>query len=135
MADVAERADAVTVLVVDDQAPFRVAAKSVVSLTPGFSVVGEARSGEEAVEQVGQLHPQLVLMDINMEGISGIEAARRITGEHPEVRVVLLSTYRAEDLPADARTCGAAAYVHKEMFGPDELEDVWAAAPGTGLAG
>lgn len=135
MADVAERADAVTVLVVDDQAPFRVAAKSVVSLTPGFSVVGEARSGEEAVEQVGQLHPQLVLMDINMDGISGIEAARRITGEHPEVRVVLLSTYRAEDLPADARTCGAAAYVHKEMFGPDELEDVWAAAPGTGLAG
>lgn len=135
MADLAERAGEVTVLVVDDQAPFRVAAKSVVSLTPGFSVVGEARSGEEAVDRVGQLHPQLVLMDINMDGISGIEAARRITAGHPEVRVVLLSTYQVEDLPADARTCGAAAYVHKEMFGPDELEDVWAAEPGSGLTG
>ena len=134
MPDLAERAGAVTVLVVDDQAPFRVAAKSVVSLTPGFSVVGEARSGEEALEQVGQLHPQLVLMDINMDGISGIEAARRITAVHPEVRVVLLSTYQAEDLPADARTCGAAAYVHKEMFGPDELEEVWASAPGSRLS-
>jgi DNA-binding NarL/FixJ family response regulator len=133
MADVADRAPTVTVLVVDDQAPFRVAAKSVVSLTPGFSVVGEARSGEEAIEQVEQLRPQLVLMDINMDGISGIEAARRITAAHPEMRIVLLSTYQAEDLPADARTCGAAAYVHKEMFGPDELQDLWAAAPGLGL--
>lgn len=139
MAELAERATAdgtagaVTVLIVDDQAPFRVAATSVVSLTPGFSVIGEARSGEEAVEQVASLHPQLVLMDINMDGISGIEAARRITSAHPDVRVVLLSTYQAEDLPADARTCGALAYVHKEMFGPDELEDVWAAKPGSGL--
>lgn len=135
MADLAERAPTVSVLIVDDQAPFRVAAKSVVSLTPGFSVVGEARSGEEAVDQVTRLHPQLVLMDINMDGISGIEAARRITAANPEVRVVLLSTYQAEDLPADARTCGAAAYMHKEMFGPEELEGVWAMTPGSGPSG
>ncbi|HET6965403.1 MAG TPA: response regulator transcription factor [Acidimicrobiales bacterium] len=123
----------VTVLVVDDQAPFRTAAKSVVSLTPGFAVVGEARSGEEALERVAELGPQLVLMDINMDGISGIEATRRITALHPEVRVVLLSTYQQDDLPADARSCGAAAYLHKEMFGPDELEGVWA-APSSGLS-
>jgi DNA-binding NarL/FixJ family response regulator len=112
----------VTVLVVDDQAPFRLAAKSVVSLTPGFQVVGEARSGEEAIERVTELHPQIVLMDINMDGISGIEATRQITGSHPNIRVVLLSTYSEEDLPADARTCGAAAYVHKELFGPEVLK-------------
>ena len=114
----------VTVLVVDDQAPFRSAAKSVVALTPGFTVVGEAKSGEEAIERVGELHPQVVLMDINMDGISGIEATRRITSEHPEIRVILLSTYNEDDLPSDALSCGAAAYVHKEMFGPDNLESI-----------
>jgi len=116
---------ATTVLIVDDQLPFRMAARSVVGVTPGFDVVGEAKSGEEAVEQVAALHPQLVLMDINMDGISGIEATRRITTDHPETRVILLSTYDAEDLPADARTCGALGYVHKEEFGPDVLVRLW----------
>jgi DNA-binding NarL/FixJ family response regulator len=111
----------VSVLIVDDQLPFRMAARSVVGVTPGFDVVGEAKSGEEALDQVAALHPQLVLMDINMDGISGIEATRRITAEYPGTKVILLSTYDADDLPADARTCGAAGYVHKEQFGPDVL--------------
>jgi two-component system invasion response regulator UvrY len=111
----------VSVLIVDDQLPFRMAARSVVGVTPGFEVVGEAKSGEEALEQVAALQPQLVLMDINMDGISGIEATRRITAEYPGTKVILLSTYDADDLPADARTCGAAGYVHKEQFGPDVL--------------
>jgi two-component system, NarL family, invasion response regulator UvrY len=64
-------------------------------------------------------------MDINMPGIGGIAATRRISNEHPETRVVLLSTYDQDDLPADARTCGALAYVHKESFGPDILEETW----------
>ena len=62
---------ATTVLIVDDQMPFRMAARSVVGVTPGFEVVGEAKSGEEAVEQVAALDPELVLMDINMDGIAG----------------------------------------------------------------
>jgi two-component system invasion response regulator UvrY len=123
----------VRVLVVDDQAPFRVAARAVVRATAGFEVVGEAKSGEEAVEQVVEVSPHLVLMDINMDGIGGIEATRRITDQQPEVRVVLLSTYDAEDLPDDARRCGATAYVHKEEFGPDLLERVWSAEAGLGL--
>jgi DNA-binding NarL/FixJ family response regulator len=116
---------AVPVLIVDDQVPFRAAAGAVVKVTPGFGIVGEAASGEEAVEQVAVLDPALVLMDINMPGIGGIEATRRITSTHPSVRVVLLSTYNEEDLPADARTCGAVAYVHKEDFGPDTLLAAW----------
>jgi DNA-binding NarL/FixJ family response regulator len=112
---------AVSVLIVDDQMPFRSAARMVVGATRGFEVAGEASSGEEAVEKVEALSPQLVLMDINMPGIGGIEATRRITTAHPEVKVVLLSTYDADDLPADARTCGAVGYVHKEQFGPDVL--------------
>jgi two-component system, NarL family, invasion response regulator UvrY len=115
-----------TVLIVDDQMPFRLAARSVVGVTPGFVVVGEAKSGEEAVEQATVLQPELILMDINMDGISGIEATRRITAEHPDIKVILLSTYDQEDLPADARSCGALGYVHKEQFGPDVLIDMWA---------
>jgi two-component system invasion response regulator UvrY len=122
--------EAVSVLVVDDQAPFRTAARLVVRATSGFEVVGEAKSGEEALEAVTRLNPQLVLMDINMEGMGGIEASRRIRSDHAGTKVILLSTYDEEDLPSDARTCGAIAYVHKERFGPDILETTWVGANG-----
>lgn len=115
----------VSVLIVDDQRPFRLAAGAVVKVTPGFEVVGEASSGEEAVKVVPSLRPDLVLMDINMDRMSGIEATRTIVTEMPEVAVILLSTYAEADLPGDARTCGAIAYVNKESFGPDELERIW----------
>jgi DNA-binding NarL/FixJ family response regulator len=115
----------VCVLVVDDQPPFRIAAKSVVRVTPGFDVVGEAESGEQALDQVEALSPDLVLMDINMPGINGIETTRRITQAHPGVTVILLSTYQADDLPADAATSGFAAYINKEEFGPQVLRDAW----------
>lgn len=116
----------VSVLVVDDQLPFRRAARTVVELTPGFDMVGEAASGAEAVDLVASLAPDLVLMDINMEPMNGIEATRRIAVSAPATAVVLLSTYDADDLPADARQCGADAYVHKEEFGPAVLAQVWA---------
>jgi len=125
-------ASSVSVLIVDDQAPFRRAAAAVVRVTRGFEVVGEAGSGEEAVELVGALVPRLVLMDINMGGINGIEATRRITSAHPQVVVVLLSTYQADDLPADAATSGMAAYVNKEEFGPQVLKEVWERGSGDG---
>ena len=119
-------AEPVPVLIVDDQAPFRRAAHAVITLTDGFTVAGEAGSGEEAVEMVEALEPGLVLMDINLPGINGIEATRQITRAHPKVVVMLLSTYQAADVPADASDCGAAAYVHKEDFGPALVRDVWA---------
>lgn len=115
----------VPVLIVDDQAPFRRAARAVVGAMPDFEVVGEAASGEEGVELAASLAPAVVLMDIKMPGIDGIDAARRIVDARPRTVVVLLSTYDSEDLPDDASACGAAAYVHKEDFGPDVLEDVW----------
>lgn len=117
----------VSVLIVDDQALFRRAAAAVVRVTPGFDLVGEAASGEEAVELASTLEPALVLMDINMTGINGIEASRRITTGRPGTVVVLLSTYRREDLPSDAQTSGMAAYVNKDEFGPQVLTDVWSA--------
>jgi two-component system invasion response regulator UvrY len=117
---------AVGVLIVDDQAPFRRAAKMVMAATPGFDVIGEAESGEEAVELFDTLAPGLVLMDINLPGINGIEATRRITEAHPEATVLLLSTYQAADLPSGADNCGAAGYVNKEEFGPAVVLDLWA---------
>jgi two-component system invasion response regulator UvrY len=115
----------VPVLIVDDQAFFSSAAQAVLAVTPGFTAVGEADSGEEAIIRVGELRPGLVLMDIHLPGINGIEATRRIRGAHPGTAVLLLSTYRAEDLPADARDCGAMAYLHKEDFEPEVLERIW----------
>lgn len=115
----------VRVLIVDDQALFRRAAAAVVRVTRGFELVGEAESGEQAVELAAELEPAMILMDINMTGINGIEASRRITTAHPGTVVVLLSTYRREDLPSDAQTSGMAAYVNKDEFGPQVLTDVW----------
>jgi DNA-binding NarL/FixJ family response regulator len=122
-------AGSIPVLIVDDQAPFRRAARAVVTATPGFEVVGEAESGEEAVEMADTLSPGLILMDINLPGINGIEATRRITAAHPDAVVMLLSTYQAGDLPSDADSCGAAAYVHKEQFGPSVVTELWGRGP------
>jgi DNA-binding NarL/FixJ family response regulator len=111
----------VSVLIVDDQLPFRAVARTVIGLTAGFEVAGEAETGEEAVALAVDRPPDLVLMDINLPGISGIEATRRIIASHPETTVVLLSTYTAADLPADATTCGATTYLNKEDLTPATL--------------
>ena len=114
----------VDVLVVDDQPPFRAVARTVVTLVPGWRVVGEAGSGEEAVQVARTGRPGVVLMDINLPGISGIEATRQITADSPAVRVVLLSTYAYEDLPADALASGAVAYLRKEDLSPRVLRQL-----------
>jgi DNA-binding NarL/FixJ family response regulator len=120
----------VTVLVVDDQLPFRAVARTVVRIASGFDIVGEAETGEEAVDKVGDIRPDLVLMDINMPGINGIEATARITSQYPDTSVILLSTYKVSDLPTDAMDCGAIGYIHKEDFDPDVLAQVWSSRPG-----
>ena len=113
------------VLVVDDQAPFRLAAKAVLRRLAEFELVGEASNGSEAVELAGDLRPALVLMDINMPEMNGIEATRRILSAHPEVVVFLCSTYDVGDLPPAAAASGASAYVNKERFGADTLRRLW----------
>ncbi len=118
-------ADVVTVLVVDDQAPFRLAARAVLRRTEGFELVGEAADGEEALEQARVLRPSLVLMDINMPGINGIEATRQLLAEVPEATVFLCSTYQRSDLPPEAEDSGFTAYVSKEDLGPELLRRLW----------
>ena len=125
----------ITVLVVDDHLPFRDAARAAVDRHDGFSVVAEASSGDEAIQIVDAIAPQLVLMDINMAGTDGIEATARITVGHPSTMVVLLSTYELSDLPAAARTSGAAAYIHKDDFGGSVLQQLWEAGGDPDFAG
>jgi two-component system invasion response regulator UvrY len=115
----------VRVIVVDDQFPFRDAARAVVDRTDGFEVIAEAASGEAAIELVAELHPDLVLMDIKMGGIDGIAATAAITSSDTHPMVVLLSTYELNDLPPAARTSGAAAYINKDDFGGRILKRLW----------
>ena len=122
----------VRVLTVDDQRPFRVAAAAVLRRMAGFELVGEAASGEEAVAAVAALAPDLVLMDINMRGMSGLEATRAITAAAQPPVVFLCSTYQASDLPPDARDTGAAAYIDKEHLGAELLARLWSEHAPTG---
>lgn len=93
-------------------------------------MVGEAGSGEESVEVSGVLRPQLVLMDVNLPGIDGLEATRRLRGGPRPPVVLLLSTYDAEEGDALAAESGAAGYVTKSELAPERLATAWAAATG-----
>jgi DNA-binding NarL/FixJ family response regulator len=122
-----QAAGVVQVLVVDDQAPFRAAARAVVARVPGFELVAEATSGEEAIELVERIRPGVVLMDINMGAMDGLEATKIITSAHPETLVILVSTYTEADMPPEARSCGAAAYVNKDELSPRVVRRLWEA--------
>jgi CheY-like chemotaxis protein len=118
----------VRVLIVDDQEPFRRAMAAVVAETDGFVVVGSASSGEESLRMATTLRPDLVLMDVRLPGIDGIEATRRLTGTPGGPVVVLLSTYDQDQV--DLAGSGAAAFVAKAAFGPDLLSAAWQDATG-----
>ena len=118
----------VRVLIVDDQEPFRLAARMVVDVTDGFEIVGEAETGEASVEMAKDLQPDLVLMDVNLPGIDGLEATRQILAANGPPVVLLLSTYEEAEYAPRAAECGASAYIPKSVFGPDRLEAAWEAA-------
>jgi two-component system invasion response regulator UvrY len=116
----------VRVVVVDDQAPFRAAARAVVDRTAGFEIVGEAGDGGEALRFVASHPVDLVLMDVKMPVVDGIEAARRIGADHPDVVVFLMSSHDRSSLPDGLDSCGAATYLPKEDLSPAVLTDLWA---------
>ena len=115
----------VRVLTVDDQELFRRVAEDVIAATPGFVVAGEAASGEEALDAVERLAPQLVLCDVRMPGLDGIEVARRIAATHPEMVVVLISLAERADLPAAMQLGDTVPLVRKQDFGPVLLRRLW----------
>ncbi|MFG1931368.1 response regulator transcription factor [Mycobacterium sp. NPDC048908] len=120
--------DLVRVWVVDDQTSFRRAAAATLAATDDFEMAGECETGESAVDRIPDGGADLVLMDIHMPGIDGIEATRQLRAADPDLIVVLMSTYDLDDLPAAASECGAVAYLHKEHLSPEVLSRIWQAA-------
>ena len=114
-----------SVLIVDDQPFFRSAARDVLGYLPGFHAVAEASSGLEAVAVIDELRPELVLLDVRMPDMDGIETTRRIKADHPDTVVILISIEDIAGVPSTARTCGAAALVRKQDFGPSLLRGLW----------
>ena len=123
--DAAASPAVVRVMIVDDQQPFRAAARAVLERVAGFQLVAEVDSGEEAVAACASSAPDLVLMDINMGALDGIEATKLITAADPSIRVILVSTYAIDDLPPGARTSGSIAYVNKDELSPKVIRRLW----------
>ena len=114
----------VNVLAVDDQDVFRIALAELIAATPGFEQAGEAASGAEAIARAAELEPDLVLLDVRMPGMDGIETARRLARTARPPLVVLISLAPPpEPLP----DCGAALFVHKQELSTRRLRAIWAA--------
>ena len=113
---------AIRVLVVDDSPPFREATRELIEDTPGFQWIGDADSGEEGVEQAARLAPDLVLMDVRMPGIGGIEAARRIAARGEPSMVILVT---AADIPTDLVRETVAEVLPKQRLNSASLRRAW----------
>ena len=122
------------VVVVDDQAVFRQVARQVIEATPAFELLAEASSGPDALATVNKDEPDLVLVDVRMPGMDGIETAAALTAAHPDVVVVLISVEEPPNVPGGVGTCGAATLVRKRDFCPSLLRRLWTSY-GTPLSG
>ena len=116
----------VEVLVVDDHAPFRRAAYAVLAATPGFEAVGQAASGAEALALAAALRPDLILLDVNMPSLDGVEASRLLTEADPGAVVVLISVDDDPVVREAHQCCGAAAFLRKQDLRPCLLSELWA---------
>ena len=122
--------ESIRVLVADDQAAVREGLATLLDLTPGIEVVGQARDGADAVRQAAEHAPDVVLMDLHMPGMDGIQATEQITRAHPTVRVVILTTYADDASIQGALRAGALGYLTKDADRVQIARAVQAAAGG-----
>jgi DNA-binding NarL/FixJ family response regulator len=115
----------VRILAVDDHRAFRGALRDLIAAAPGFVLVGQACSGEDAVRNVARLSPQLVLMDVAMPGIGGIAATRAILNTAPGVAILLISVDDPGLHPGMTELGSAVAYARKQDLCPNKLRQVW----------
>jgi len=120
----------IRVVVVDDHALHRDGTRQILEAHPDFQVVGEASSGEIALALVNQLRPDVVLMDIRLPGMNGIEVTRKLSQDHPDVRVLMVSAYDEDEYVRGALEAGAAGYLRKTAPGRELVEAVRAVAGG-----
>jgi DNA-binding NarL/FixJ family response regulator len=97
----------------------------VVAATPGFTAVGEAPDGAAALEAIDRLEPALVIVDVRMPRMSGLELSRRIREAHPDTVVLLVSSNDLVECAATAQACGAQAFIRKEEMRPATLRGLW----------
>lgn len=119
-----------TVLLVDDHPLVRAGLSTLIATTDDLQIIGEAAGGEQAVTMAGDLEPDVVLMDLSMPGMDGVEATRRILDAHPKVCVVVLTSFADEDRVADALAAGAVGYLLKDCDPREVLTAVRSAAQG-----
>lgn len=114
----------ITTLIVDDDLAFRRAVRQLLERAPEVSVVGEATDGEEALQLAQTLQPDVVLMDITMPRMDGLEAARRIKAERPEVKVIVLTVHQEEVYRKMAYERGVDAFLTKKTVGTQLLPTI-----------
>jgi NarL family two-component system response regulator LiaR len=119
MTDPVERA--IRILLVDDHAVVRRGLRALFDREPGIEIAGDAESGEQAVRLVERLRPDVILMDLEMAGMGGIEATRQISQHHPETRIVVLTSHAAEEDVFPALKAGALGYLLKHSAPEDVL--------------
>jgi two-component system, NarL family, response regulator LiaR len=122
--------DKITVLLVDDHPLLRQALKDVLVKVPDFNVVGEAYDGEQAIALADRLKPQIVIMDISMPKINGLEATRRIKASHPEIAVLVFTVHTEDEYILQILQAGAAGYLIKNVFGEEVVQAIRAIASG-----
>lgn len=120
----------IRLLLVDDQALFREGLRTLLSVRPDIEVVGEAGNGEDALQLVEKLHPAVVLMDIQMPVLDGVAATRHLKATHPEVRVIMLTTFDDDEKVFDGLRAGAVGYLLKDAPSEKLVEAIRAAALG-----
>ena len=108
------QADPIRVLIVDDHTVVRIGLRTLLTHSAGFRVVGEAQTAAEAVQLNEQTHPDVVLMDVRLPDGSGVEACRKIKADHPEARVLMLTSYTDEEAIVGAVMAGASGYLLKQ---------------------
>ncbi|MFC8518257.1 response regulator [Streptomyces sp. NPDC057257] len=123
----------IRVLIADDQQMVRQGFTVLLNTQPGIEVVGQAVDGQEAVDHVRELSPDVVLMDIRMPELNGIEATRRITGERPDIRVLVLTTFDLDEYVYEALRAGASGFLLKDASAEKLAEAVRVVAAGDAL--
>lgn len=121
------------ILLVDDHEVVRLGLKSLLERHPQFDVVGEASTAREAIEVVNNTHPDVVVMDIRLPGMSGIEACEEITGRFPETKVIMLTSYAEDEMLFSAIRAGASGYILKQIGGEDLVRALEAVGRGEAM--
>lgn len=114
----------INLLICEDQTLLRQGLVTILGLEPGFTVVGEARNGQEALEKVAELKPDIVLMDVQMPVMNGVEATRLITSQYPNTRVIILTTFDYEEYVFEGVKAGALGYILKDTPAPELVNTI-----------